>query len=258
MKRFVIIDYHEPILDFSAGSLEGVPADLKDTNIDVFVNLDEGSLPTLVVGTPKNLDWIMANNDQDYVGGLPEIYVQEVTRKNIEAVMATYATQDEGYWIKLYGVLGCLELDWVNLIRDQHALRVGDESKVLIYEGEIKDEKMELGRLQVRRVFAEPAWQVEGLQEDFIFVEIELEDGYLYSVPVCTSRFLIHWQDQATEEYLPPFLPPIILRELKLEYLLEALNRDYCNDGASLLKQFALAKYLTVEMMDQRLKEMDF
>ena len=36
---------------------------------------------------------------------------------------------------------------------------------------------------------------------------------------------------------------------------MQALNENYCEWDALMLKQIALAKYFTVEMLDQRLKE---
>lgn len=51
--------------------------DITNDNIDVFVELEDGSTYVLVVATPKNLYWCMENENVDFLCGCPQIIVKE-------------------------------------------------------------------------------------------------------------------------------------------------------------------------------------
>jgi hypothetical protein len=87
--------------------------DIEDDNIDVFVELNDGMTYTLVVTTPKNLNTLMRNVDNNYIpAGPPFVIVKSLTEKNILDVIKTYVVNN-AYWLKVYFLSG--ELD-VNLM----------------------------------------------------------------------------------------------------------------------------------------------
>lgn len=81
--------------------------DLKDplnSNVEVFVTFKDGLTVTVIVGTPKNLDYLMAKNGFKFYGpGLPWIIVKELTVETIhEAIQGYMDASPNGYWLKLY------------------------------------------------------------------------------------------------------------------------------------------------------------
>lgn len=80
---------------------------LKDTfnsNIEAVIIFDDGLTVTMIVGTPKNLEYLMAKFQTNFYGpGLPWIIVRELTEKIIyEAITAYFEKRPNGYWLKLY------------------------------------------------------------------------------------------------------------------------------------------------------------
>jgi predicted DNA-binding protein len=78
--------------------------DVYNSNIEVFVTLQDGFPLTIVVGTPKNLQYLMEKDKVNFYGpGLPWIIVQKLTKEIIqEAIKAYIDDKPEGYWLKLY------------------------------------------------------------------------------------------------------------------------------------------------------------
>ncbi|MED0673645.1 hypothetical protein [Aneurinibacillus aneurinilyticus] len=85
--------------------------DIKDDNVDVFVELDDGFTYTLVVSTPKNLETLMERENTKYLPATsPMIIVKEITEDNIRKALDTYL-ENNAYWLKLYFLAGEFELD---------------------------------------------------------------------------------------------------------------------------------------------------
>lgn len=81
--------------------------DLKDpfnSNVEVFVTFKDGLTVTIIVGTPKNLEYLMAKDRVNFYGpGLPWVIVKELTVETIhEAIQGYMDACPNGYWLKLY------------------------------------------------------------------------------------------------------------------------------------------------------------
>lgn len=86
---------------------------IKDDNIDVFVELDDGFTYTLVVCTPKNLETLMKRENIEYLPAMPPmIIVQELTEENIRKALDTYL-DNNAYWLKLYYLAGELDIELI-------------------------------------------------------------------------------------------------------------------------------------------------
>ena len=78
--------------------------DVFNSNIEVFVTLQDEFTLTIIVGTPKNLQYLMEKDKKKFYGpGLPWIIVQKLTKEIIEEAIKAYINDmPEGYWLKLY------------------------------------------------------------------------------------------------------------------------------------------------------------
>ena len=78
--------------------------DISNSNIEVFVTFDDGLTLTIIVGTPKNLEYQMVKDQVNFYGpGLPWIIVKELTVETIhEAIQGYMDDCPNGYWLKLY------------------------------------------------------------------------------------------------------------------------------------------------------------
>lgn len=78
--------------------------DVSNSNIEVFVELEDGFTLTIIVGTPRNLDYLMEKDKVNCQGpGLPWIIVKELTVETIhEAIQAYMEAKPNGYWLKLH------------------------------------------------------------------------------------------------------------------------------------------------------------
>ncbi|MGE6488815.1 hypothetical protein [Paenisporosarcina sp. NPDC076898] len=84
---------------------------IKDDNVDVFVELDDGYTYNLVVSTPKNLETEMSREKSDYISpGQPMVFVKELTEENIRKALESYLEYN-AYWLKLYYLAGEFDLD---------------------------------------------------------------------------------------------------------------------------------------------------
>ena len=78
--------------------------DIYNANIQVYITLQDGFCLSTIVGTPKNLQYLMEKDKVNfYKPGLPWIIVQKLTMEIIyEAIEAYMNDQPDGYWLKLY------------------------------------------------------------------------------------------------------------------------------------------------------------
>ena len=93
--------------DFSIQIDENQLRDLKDpfnSNIEVFVTFKDGLTVSIIVGTPKNIEYLMAKDRVKFYGpGLPWIIVKELTVETIHDAIQGYMDDcPNGYWLKLY------------------------------------------------------------------------------------------------------------------------------------------------------------
>lgn len=93
--------------DFSIQIDQNQLRDLKDpfnSNVEVFVTFKDGLTVAVIVGTPKNLEYLMAKDRVKFYGpGLPWIIVNELTVETIHDAIQGYMDDcPNGYWLKLY------------------------------------------------------------------------------------------------------------------------------------------------------------
>ena len=95
--------------------------DVYNSNIEVFVTLQDGFPLTIVVGTPKNLQYLMEKDKVNFYGpGLPWIIVQKLTKEIIqEAIKAYIDDKPEAYWLKLYHFATDIDIAVFNQIQAQ-------------------------------------------------------------------------------------------------------------------------------------------
>lgn len=92
-----------------------------NSNIEAFITLQDGFPLTIIVGTPKNLQYLMEKDKVNFYGpGLPWIIVQKLTKEIIqEAIKAYIDDKPEGYWLKLYHFATDIDIDVFNQIQAQ-------------------------------------------------------------------------------------------------------------------------------------------
>ena len=95
--------------------------DIYDDNLDVFVELKDGSEYTVSVGTPKNFLTLMNRHEMDFLEpGCPFIIVRKLTVEVIEKAIHAH-TQDDAYWLKLHHFSGDIKSDIFNTLQeDEH------------------------------------------------------------------------------------------------------------------------------------------
>lgn len=82
-------------------------SDPKNDNVDVHVQLDDGSVYSFLVATPNNIRRCMENEGIDYFFSYPPVVlVHRLTADNIErALRALLLGEKRELWLGLYGVL---------------------------------------------------------------------------------------------------------------------------------------------------------
>jgi hypothetical protein len=92
--------------------------DIYDDNLDVFVELENGSEYTVIVGTPKNLLTLMNRHEMDFLEpGCPFIIVKKLTMEVIKKAIHAH-TQDDAYWLKLHYFSGSIESDMFDRLQE--------------------------------------------------------------------------------------------------------------------------------------------
>lgn len=92
--------------------------DIYDDNLDVFVELEDGSEYTVIVATPKNFLTLMNRHEMDFLEpGCPFIIVRKLTMEIIEKAIDAH-TQDNAYWLKLHHFSGSIESDMFKKLQE--------------------------------------------------------------------------------------------------------------------------------------------
>lgn len=90
-----------------------------DDNLYVFVELEDGSEYTVIIGTPKNFLTLMNRRKMDFLGpGCPFIVVRKLTMEVIEKAIHAH-TQDDAYWLKLHHFSESIESDMFNKLQEE-------------------------------------------------------------------------------------------------------------------------------------------
>ena len=94
--------------------------DIENSNIDVFVELEDGYTYTVVVATVKNIESLMDKEKMNYSEpGYPFIIVKKLTKEIISEAIEAYAS-DEAYWLKLYHFAGEIDTAVFNQLQAEH------------------------------------------------------------------------------------------------------------------------------------------
>jgi len=94
--------------------------DVENSNIDVFVELEDGYTYTLVVATAKNIVSLMDKKKMNYFEpGHPFIIVKKLTKDIITEAIKAYAS-DDAYWLKLYHFAGKIDTVVFNQLQAEH------------------------------------------------------------------------------------------------------------------------------------------
>ena len=95
--------------------------DIENSNIDVFVELEDGYTYTVVVATAKNIESLMDKEKMNYFEpGYPFIIVKKLTKDIIEETLKAYAKNNDGYWLKLYHFAGKINKTVFNKLQAEH------------------------------------------------------------------------------------------------------------------------------------------
>lgn len=102
------------ILDISYNMPLSEIDDIENDNIDVFVEIDDGTAYTFTAITPKNFYWYMDKEELDFFPiGTPYIIVRQLTDEIIRSAIQK-ALDDEiwqnAYWLKLYHLAGNFDI----------------------------------------------------------------------------------------------------------------------------------------------------
>ena len=93
--------------------------DIDNDNIDVFVELDDGYIYTVVVATYKNILTQMDEMKSDFLeAGCPFIIVKKLTKEVIEQAIKSFA-KDDAYWLKLHHLSTEFDISTLNTLRDK-------------------------------------------------------------------------------------------------------------------------------------------
>ena len=95
--------------------------DIENDNLDVFVELEDGYTCTVVVGTAKNLEWLIEKEKKNFFGpGEPFIVVKKITKEVIEETIRAYAEEYNGYWLKLHHFAGDIDMSVFDKLQAEH------------------------------------------------------------------------------------------------------------------------------------------
>ena len=93
--------------------------DIEDYNVDVFVELEDGSNYTVVVATAKNIVSLMDKEKTNFSEpGEPFIIVRKLTKEIITEAIEAYAEND-AYWLKSYHFAGEIDTGVFNKLQDE-------------------------------------------------------------------------------------------------------------------------------------------
>jgi hypothetical protein len=112
--------------------LSGIPDDIYDDYIDVFVTLeDDDSKYWFEVTTPQALASHLDEKNQRFLEpSYPFIVVRELTPEVIkEALEALISEKEDSFWFKLYYSIPFFTIEDVNLIIDRHKKEIEAEEE---------------------------------------------------------------------------------------------------------------------------------
>ena len=95
-------------------------ADIENSNIDIFVELENTYKYTVLVATAKNIESLMDKERMNYFEpGYPFIIVKKLTKEIISEAIQAYAS-DDAYWLKLYNFAGKVDTAVFNQLQAEY------------------------------------------------------------------------------------------------------------------------------------------
>jgi hypothetical protein len=84
--------------------------EIEHSNIDVTVELKDGSRYVVIIATPSNLEYLMNKDKMNYLEiGYPIIIVKQLTKAIIVEAIKAYVKESDGYWLKLHHFAGNID-----------------------------------------------------------------------------------------------------------------------------------------------------
>jgi hypothetical protein len=134
--------------------------DIESSNIDVFVELEDDYIYTVVVATAKNIESLMDKEKMNYFEpGCPFIIVKKLTKESITEAIEAYAS-DDAYWLKLYHFAGKVDTAVFDQLQAKH-IKESTEFELLCGLDDLKNEIDKLDKLDN----AEKSKLVAGLEK---------------------------------------------------------------------------------------------
>ena len=104
---------------------------IENSNIDVFVEVEDGYTFTVIVGTAKNIEYLMDKWKTNYFPpGEPFIIVKELTQEIIEETIKAYVEENDGYWLKLHHFLRDIDKSVFNKLQAEHTEYLNELDKL--------------------------------------------------------------------------------------------------------------------------------
>ena len=94
--------------------------------------------------------------------------------------------------------------------------------------------------------------QITDIKDDNIDIFVKLDDGFSYTLVVCTPKNLETLMEKEELEYLPAMPPMIIVKELTEVNISKALD-SYLENNAYWLKLYYLSGVIESEILDNTL-----
>ena len=91
---------------------------------------------------------------------------------------------------------------------------------------------------------------IEDIENDSIDVCVDSEDGYTYTVSLCTPKYFLQKMDQETNNFFPPGQMEIIVRKLTKEIITEAIEA-YAENNAFWLKLHHFGREIDSSVFDE-------
>jgi hypothetical protein len=79
--------------------------DPENDNLDVQIFLTDGQVYSLVVGTPRNVERCVENEQIEYFFGTPFLFVSRLDKAHIEQAVCALLSEDQGKWLDIYGTI---------------------------------------------------------------------------------------------------------------------------------------------------------
>ena len=156
------------------------------------------------------------------------------------------------YW--LFEIVKLNEV--IKSLRDKKKLKSITNESFIVYESNPKNAKipdMRTKPLRVIRICSDKPIIDADVETNFnINLTIETEDNQIYTLGCCTPEHLMHLLTTENRDFLEPFSPQLIIKEIGAEVLVRAIEA-FCEFDGKLLKEYFLAEYFGEQFLNKKL-----